>query len=1206
MYEQVFNFRSRPFTTTPFVKHYFAGSTIQQSLGQAQLCIDRASGPVVLVGDIGTGKSLFLAMLEHQYKSQFLTVNLGCARLENRKDLLQSILFALNRPIIGRTESELRFDLMAQVKPNPKCPDGMLLLVDDADTLSIDLIDELRLITNYVVDGAPRVRLVMAGRQGLEEQLTNPKIASFVQRIATRCYLSPLTGSETSSYIQEHINRAGGSAEDLFPVESCQKLFELTEGVPRLINQVADFALIISGTRGESSVSGEIIEEAWADVQSMPGMALAADGNQETNSDWTVIEFGQLEEESDGTVYEFGTSVSETQASAESFGQLEQPEITSTVPAAESNEAEPVSSLNSEVDEIGEAVGAEANQQQATLEHPTTTEPTQPAAPAYQSPFLDDDGERVFSPMGNADDLKRPLEHQDAVETVEPVAPAQVDPELGIDLAALQRQQAALAATNEAVSDETSQLDPTSAAASEFVDSESDQTGIQNAESSATAEPSVDLAAQFAAVFGKEPAPFSPPTEEPSDLPVDDPVQGNELPAASWQAASDSTELSEQEQIEQLQQDQDSLFAMADQERPAASNPLGLDAQPRESDAGLPPMNVADFVRPATTTNIANEIANAFEAASSQESPNLDAPQAASSQSSPKIHAEAQSQASDDTSADPELTKQDLGVDFSALSASLEAARAFDVKNVEETERRVEELQQLESPTESSSSETEKTPATDAIEKSSVAGSASQYEFVQQDVPSEEWANPTSESASNWQMNDENGVSSEAAANEPAVETSFEQASAEPEMNSFQLPGNPETEAEVTSNNSIVDDSAIEISETKSEEVCANQNDPFAESFEQEETLLDRFAPIIAAQNHSSAALTSSDLQNVRPTDPVSEPAVPPSPEPSVHASTDSPFEAFNPIDFSSIQSDESENQNVVESGPVDHDSSSAESAVPDIQPTPELEPHEASSDQSEHADSVSPSPTIYDQPTEVNEEQRARGYAVVRPATQELSDDETEPSMQSSAPTALETQSSSLEPSPSTTDAGEVHRHVTEAANDDISRQAEAILRRLEANQKSQQLAASSPVSHETGVNTNLEEIQNSPQLFESDASSSLSEQDPSEAILNEIHQQREIIQQHDGSELETLSSFDDSAASQMSTIDYPLRDQEANAGSRNDDGEMLFVSRDPSKSVPSAPERPSIPLPETPVSTGRAERMDYQRLFDQLRDVNKEDSHE
>ena len=137
MYEQVFQFQARPFTATPFVKHYFAASAMDQALAHTRLCIDRAAGPVVTVGDVGLGKSLFLAMLEAEYQSAYTVVNLGCSRLETRKDLLQSILFKMNQPIIGRTEAELRFTLMDLTKPGQVCPAGMLLLVDDAETLTV-------------------------------------------------------------------------------------------------------------------------------------------------------------------------------------------------------------------------------------------------------------------------------------------------------------------------------------------------------------------------------------------------------------------------------------------------------------------------------------------------------------------------------------------------------------------------------------------------------------------------------------------------------------------------------------------------------------------------------------------------------------------------------------------------------------------------------------------------------------------------------------------------------------------------------------------------------------------------------------------------------------------------------------------------------------------------------------------------------------
>ena len=328
MYEQVYNFQSRPFTSTPYVKHYFAGEAIHSALGQTRVSIDRASGPVIVVGGIGTGKTLMLAMLEEQYRTQFTVVNPGCVRLNTRTALLQAILFELDQSFAGLNESELRFALIEYLKPNERCPNGVLLLIDEAHSLSIDLLDELRLITNFVRDGQPRVRLVLAGNQRLEDTLSTPKLDSFNQRIASRCYLRNMNREDTSNYVREHIQRVGGDAEQLFPEDSLRAVHSVSDGCPRLINQVCDHALILAATHGMTTITDECVNEAWAVVQSIPGVwnpGSAAQGQQQTNEsatdestgsssslqsdeDWTVIEFGELDddESSSETTYEFG------------------------------------------------------------------------------------------------------------------------------------------------------------------------------------------------------------------------------------------------------------------------------------------------------------------------------------------------------------------------------------------------------------------------------------------------------------------------------------------------------------------------------------------------------------------------------------------------------------------------------------------------------------------------------------------------------------------------------------------------------------------------------------------------------------------------------------------------------------------------------------------------------------------------------------
>ena len=233
MYEQKFKLKSRPFTSTPFVPDYFAAESIHQAMSQARQCIERASGPVIVTGPPGTGKSLLLALLAEQFKADYNVVSLACTRMVNRTDLLQNILFELQLSYRDLSEGELRLSLIDYLKSKNPSRHGMLLLVDEAHSLSPDLLDELRLITNFIRDGRPQVSLVMAGSSALEDHLIETKSESFNQRIAARCYLSNLRQTETFEYVLTHIDRAGGNGEELFTGEALKIIHQASQGCPR-------------------------------------------------------------------------------------------------------------------------------------------------------------------------------------------------------------------------------------------------------------------------------------------------------------------------------------------------------------------------------------------------------------------------------------------------------------------------------------------------------------------------------------------------------------------------------------------------------------------------------------------------------------------------------------------------------------------------------------------------------------------------------------------------------------------------------------------------------------------------------------------------------------------------------------------------------------------------------------------------------------
>ena len=298
MYESTFNFSNRPFNSVPCPDHFFAVQSHQQAIELARMCVDRSKGPVVILGSVGMGKSLVLEMIGDSLKTRYDVIKLECSRLLQRSELLQSILFELGLPYAGLSEGELRLNLVGHLKQTDRANDGVLLLVDDADRLSVELIDELRLITNHVRDGRSIVQVVLAGTQKLEDSLADPKLASFSQRISSRTVLHPMNKSETTEFIHQQVQRAGRNGSEIFSDESCDEIYQNSDGCPRLINQLCDSALIIAASRNQIPIDRQVIREAWAETNNLPMPSPVQDVAENNDSGTTVVEFGQLDDES--------------------------------------------------------------------------------------------------------------------------------------------------------------------------------------------------------------------------------------------------------------------------------------------------------------------------------------------------------------------------------------------------------------------------------------------------------------------------------------------------------------------------------------------------------------------------------------------------------------------------------------------------------------------------------------------------------------------------------------------------------------------------------------------------------------------------------------------------------------------------------------------------------------------------------------------
>lgn len=375
MYEQTFNFSQRPFNLCPTPEEFFPGQSHQQAVDASRSCIERRNGPVVLVGAIGTGKSLTMQVVGEIYADQFDVVSIECSQLEQRSELLQSILFGLGLPFRDMGEGELRLSLIDHLKNGRGSKEGMLLLVDEADRLSVELLDELRLITNVVRDGRTQVQLMLAGTQRLEESLNDPRLASFNQRVASRSYLQNLSHAEVEDYIADHVARVGGNVSEVFSKCAIAEIARCTDGCPRLVNQVCERALSDAAAQSLASINEAMVQQAWAELQNLPLPSRSqteseTDSRDRCNEDsGSVVEFGSLDDDQDSSSFH---SVADTSAN-DSFGSYFTEGSGQTQTADPFNPPMPTGAVDSpEADDSIEAV-----EPTETIEPTETVEPTE-------------------------------------------------------------------------------------------------------------------------------------------------------------------------------------------------------------------------------------------------------------------------------------------------------------------------------------------------------------------------------------------------------------------------------------------------------------------------------------------------------------------------------------------------------------------------------------------------------------------------------------------------------------------------------------------------------------------------------------------------------------------------------------------------------------------------------------------------------------
>lgn len=268
MYKAFYNLTRNPFEITPDPSFLYSTKRHNEALAALYYGVGRRKGFVVLTGEVGTGKTLLvhrlLQILKHADVAFAYVFN---SRL-NPVEFLQYIAGDFRLPTSGKSKSELLLELGAYIISRGQRNLTTVLIVDEAHHLSVDVLEEVRLLTNLETPHAKLLQILLIGQPELDEKLDCENLRQLKQRIALRSRLGPLELVETSGYIYRRLQFAGSSRPDvIFPLDTVLEIYRHSRGYPRLINTLCENGLINAYAKQSPSVTPRMIEEIAMDFR---------------------------------------------------------------------------------------------------------------------------------------------------------------------------------------------------------------------------------------------------------------------------------------------------------------------------------------------------------------------------------------------------------------------------------------------------------------------------------------------------------------------------------------------------------------------------------------------------------------------------------------------------------------------------------------------------------------------------------------------------------------------------------------------------------------------------------------------------------------------------------------------------------------------------------------------------------------------------
>jgi general secretion pathway protein A len=267
MYQKFFGLRESPFNVNPDPRYLFLTKQIQEALAGLTYGIQNRKGFILLTGEVGTGKTTLLnRLLDWLHGQRVKTAFVFNSQL-NTSQLFDFIMADFGIPSDTRQKSQVLLRLNQWLLERYRAGETAVLIIDEAQNLSLQVLEEIRLLTNLETSTEKLLQIVLTGQPELEEKLKLPQLRQLRQRITLRCRTSALTLEETFGYIAERLRIAGASGEPIFSKEAIQTVHVYSRGIPRVVNLLCEHALINAYVDHLRPVPAHLVEEVAREFQ---------------------------------------------------------------------------------------------------------------------------------------------------------------------------------------------------------------------------------------------------------------------------------------------------------------------------------------------------------------------------------------------------------------------------------------------------------------------------------------------------------------------------------------------------------------------------------------------------------------------------------------------------------------------------------------------------------------------------------------------------------------------------------------------------------------------------------------------------------------------------------------------------------------------------------------------------------------------------